>query len=72
MLKCRINKKRRMSWVRGSGTAREVLLEIAILIMVVYQGLMEKNPEVAKAFKNELLGVLLDPRSPVWKEEDHG
>ena len=28
----------------------------------------KENPEAAKGYKLHLLGLLLDPDSPVWKE----
>lgn len=71
MLKCHINKEKAKIWTKTSGTAHEIMVETACLIQVIYQAIREKNPEAAKEFKNKLLGVLLDPKTPVWKEPDH-
>lgn len=72
MIKCHINKQKDKVWTKSSGTAEEMMVEAALLIQLIYRGIRKKNPEAAKTFKNKLLGVLLDPRSPVWEEEDHG
>ena len=68
MLKCHIKKS---GWVRikTSGTAADLVPEVALVILEIFRAIHKKNPEAAKEFKNRLLGVLLDPRSPVWKED---
>lgn len=72
MIKCNINRKKGKVWVKNSGTAEEAMVETAALIQLIYQGIHEKNPKVAQVYKTKLLGVLLDPKTPVWKEPDHG
>lgn len=71
MLKCHVNKKKGHSWVKAKGTAQEVMVETAMLIQQTYQDIHQQNPEAAHGYKNNLLGTLLDPKSPVWKEESH-
>lgn len=71
MIKCHINRKKDMVWTKCNGTAEDMMAEAALLIQLMYRGIRKKNPAVAKAFKTALLAVLLDPRSPVWEEEDH-
>ena len=72
MLKCHIRRgKRGHQWVKTAGTADDIMVELSALISLIYQGINRKNPEAAKMFRNQLIGVLLDPTSPVWKEADH-
>ena len=71
MIKCNINRKKGKLWVKSSGTADEMVVETAFLIQLIYQGIQENNPEAAKEYKMLLLGLLLDPKTPVWKEPDH-
>ena len=72
MIKCHINRVKNKIWTKGTGTAQEMMVETAVLIKQLFQGICQENPEAAKDYKNKLLGVLLDPKSPVWKEPDHG
>ena len=55
--------------MKANGTSKEIMAETAALIAVVHQNLNNENPEAAKGYKNALIGVLLDPDSPVWKGE---
>lgn len=71
MLKCHVNKKKGHNWVKANGTAQELMVETAALIQQTYQAINEQNPEAARGYKNHLLGTLLDPKSPVWKEGNH-
>ena len=68
MLKCNI-KKGGMVRVKASGTAQDLMVETGTLIQEVYRNINQANPDAAKAYKLNLLGVLLDPESPVWKGE---
>lgn len=72
MIKCHIGKKKWRSKVKTKGTARDLVKETAMLISCIYKGIKEEYPDLAEAFKESLLAVLLHPQSPVWKEEDHG
>ena len=69
MLKCNINRAKRKVWVKGDGTAEDLMVELSTLIATLHNHIRKENPEAAKGFKNQLLGLLLDPKSPVWKEE---
>lgn len=72
MLKCHIRRgKRGHQWIKTAGTAEDLMVEVSTLISLIYLGINRKNPEAATGFKNSLIGVLLDPTSPVWKEADH-
>lgn len=68
MLKCNI-KKGGMVRVKASGTAQDIMVETCALIQVVYRDIKKQNPEAAKGYKNQLLVMLLDADSPVWKED---
>ena len=75
MIKCKITKCKRCR-ARCSGTQREITKETALLIHSIYLSFRKKKPELASAYKNELIILLLDPDSPVWKtietkEEKH-
>lgn len=69
MLKCNIDQKKDKIQVETSGTAQNMMVETAVLIQQVFQGINAQNPEAAKGYKSHLLGLLLDPESPVWEEE---
>lgn len=67
MLKCNV-KTGGIVWVKANGTADKLVPETAVVIQAVYRGIKKKNPDLAKEFKNRLIGLLLDPESPVWQE----
>lgn len=72
MIKCNVNKeKMRHTWVKVDGTPKQLMTELCFLICQIYRAIKRHYPEAAQEFKNNLLFMLLDPRSPVWKEEDH-
>lgn len=69
MIKCNIRKgKKGKVWVKATGTADDLTAETGALIQTVYQNIKAENTEAAKGYKLHLLGLLLDPKSPVWKE----
>lgn len=70
MLKCNV-KEGGMVFVKAKGPASNLVPEIAMVVQAVYRGILKKSPEAAKEFKNRLIGLLLDPASPVWKEGNH-
>lgn len=68
MIKCHI-KKSGIVLVRAKGTASELVPEVGEIILEIYRSIHKKSPEAAKQFRNRLIGLLLDPKSPVWEEE---
>lgn len=68
MIKCHI-KTNGMVRVKASGTADDLVPEVGMAIMLIYRSIRKKSPEAAKKFRNRLIGLLLDPKSPVWQEE---
>ena len=72
MLKCNINRKKNRVRVKAKGTAHDFMLETSCLIADIYKNLNAAAPDAAQGFKNALIGMLLDPKSPVWKEDNHG
>ena len=70
MIKCKIARNRCIK-VKTSGKIRDVMVETAFLIQTIYENAHQQNPEVAAFYKDNLLGLLLNPKSPVWKEPDH-
>ena len=68
MLKCHISRKKNHVRVKAKGTAQEMMVEAGTAIATVYRTIRKENPEAAEGFKNHLIGLLLDPKSPVWKE----
>ena len=65
MIKCKI--KNPKAKVTAKGTTKDLVTDTAVLIRVVYSELYEGNKELAEQYKNTLIAVLLDPKSPVWK-----
>lgn len=71
MLKCKI-KRNGYIRVKTTGTARDLTAETAVLIHEVYQNINQQNPEAASGYQLNLIGMLLDPGSHVWKVDGHG
>ena len=69
MLKCKIDKKNGRVYVRTKGDLTTIAVEALALFKEIHRGIERQNPEAAKEFKNMVIGAMLDPRSPVWKEE---
>jgi hypothetical protein len=57
-----------MCRVKATGTEQDLMVETAALIQELYKGISQENTTAAKWYKNNLIGLLLDPKSPVWKE----
>lgn len=70
MLKCNIKKGGTIR-VKASGTAQDLMVETCALIQEIYRNINQANPDAANGYKRHLLGMLLNPDSPVWKGEDH-
>lgn len=68
MLKCNIDKQKQKVRIKAKGTPHDLMVEATVMIRDIYHHIHEQAPEAAQAFKNGLLGTLLDPESPVWKE----
>ncbi|MGN0998674.1 MAG: hypothetical protein ACI4PO_03905 [Faecousia sp.] len=64
MLKAHI-KNTGKSYVKCKATPERLAIETALVIKTVYSSINETSPEAAKEFKNHLIGLLLDPQSPV-------
>lgn len=71
MLKCNINSKGLgLAKVRAKGSADSLVPEAGMVVKMIHNNIHRENPEAAKTFKNRLIGLLLDPKSPVWDVED--
>lgn len=70
MIKCNINRKRNKIQVKAGGTGYDISLETMAFIGQVFRGINKENPEAGTAFKKSIIAGLLDPNSPVWKEEE--
>ena len=68
MLKCNIKRGGNIR-VKATGTAQDLMVETAAAIKEVYNGINKTSQEAAKEYKLRLIGLLLDPDSPVWKGE---
>lgn len=73
MLKCHIVRGKK-AWVKAAGTAEDLMVETGALIKQIHNNIEQASPEAAAGYKSHLLGLLLDPNSPVWKKEEttHG
>lgn len=69
MLKCNINLKHGKVWVKAGGDGYDISLETMALIRNVFNGIRKQNPAAGTAFKKSIISGVLDPNSPVWKEE---
>lgn len=72
MIKCRIDKEKDIVRIKTKGTGETINAELFFLIQQIYRGIRRQNESAAETFRIATIGVLLDPNSPVWKEEDHG
>ena len=70
MLKCKIDKKTGRIYVKTKGDLTTIAVEALVLLKRLHCGIERQNPEAAKEFKNVVIGTMLDPRSPVWKETE--
>ena len=71
MIKCNIKRGGNIR-VKASGTPHDLMLETGFLIQDIFRNIYQQSPEAAMEYKAWLLGVLLHPKTPVWKELDHG
>lgn len=69
MLKCRI-KRGGTVWVSAKGTCYDLRTETLFLIQQVYRNIKDQNPEAAEQYRTSIIGCLLDPKSPVWNEQE--
>lgn len=67
MIKCHIRRGGTVK-IRATGTGEDLVPETLLLIQQVYRGIKKVNPEVAEKYKTTIIGSLLDPNSPVWRE----
>lgn len=72
MIKCRIDKEKDIVRIKTKGTGETINTELFFLIQQIYRGIRSQNESAAEFFRTTTIGVLLDPNSPVWKEEYHG
>lgn len=68
MLKCNIKRGGNVR-VKASGTSRDLMVETSTAIKEVYNGIKKHSPVAAAEYRKNLIGLLLDPASPVWKEK---
>lgn len=69
MIKCKMKcNGRGYVKVQTYGGLGDLVIETAALVSQIYDGIERQNPEAAKVYKNTLIGMLLDPKSPVFKD----
>lgn len=69
MLKCKIDKAKGPVYLKTKGDLATITVEFLALFRQLHYGIAQQNPEAAKEFRNTVIGAMLDPRSPLWKEE---
>lgn len=69
MLECKIDKKTGRIRVHTKGDLSTITTEVLALFKEIHRGIEQQNQEAAKEFKHTVIGAMLDPSSPVWKEE---
>ena len=71
MLKVDCNGKKMV--VAASGDLKEITANIAHVISDLYSHIYIHDPGAAEAFRVAMVGIITDPRSPVWdRNGDHG
>ena len=68
MLKCNIKKGCTIK-IKATGNAEDLTVETGMVVQQIYRNIRQQNPEAAEGYKLTLIGLLLDPKSPVWKGE---
>ena len=71
MIECKINKKSGTVRVKTKGEGYDISLETLAFIGELFRGINRKNPAAGEAFKKTIIAGVLDPNSPVFKEETH-
>ena len=69
MIKCKIDRAKGPVQIKTKGDLRTITVEVLALFKEIHHGIQQQNPEAAREFKNNVIGAMLDPRSPLWKEE---
>lgn len=72
MLKCKIKKGSRIR-VEAKGNGADLVAETGVMVQEIYRGIKRENPEAAQQYRLSVIGLLLDPKSPVWSDQgvDH-
>ena len=68
MIKCNI-KRRGTIMVSAKGTVDEIIPETLLIIQQLYLFIKKQNPAAAEQFRRAIIGTMLDPNSPMWKED---
>ena len=71
MIKCKVTRGRAVK-MKARGSVLDLAVELLSLIMTAHMSINDQSEEVAKEFKRTILGVLLHPDSPIWKEDVAG
>lgn len=69
MLKCKIDRAKGTVNVSTKGDLSAITVEVLALFKELHRGIAQQNPDAAREFKNTVIGAMLDPGSPLWKEE---
>ena len=69
MLKCKIDRAKGPVRVQAKGDLNTITVEVLALFKEVHKNIAQQNPGAAKEFRNTVIGAMLDPSSPLWKEE---
>lgn len=69
MLKCKVNKKKKRVRVKACGDMHTIVVEVLALFKTIHRAIEQKNPEDAQNFRNMVTAAMLDPASPLWKED---
>ena len=69
MLKCKVNKKKKRVRVKARGDVHAITVELLALFKTINLAVEKKNPEAAEYFRNTVTAAMLDPASPIWKED---
>lgn len=69
MIKCHINRKKRVVRATVKGNINDITVETLGIIQMVFSGIAKDNSEAGKIFKKSIIGGVLDPKSPVWEWE---
>lgn len=71
MIKCNIDKKRKIVKVQAGGEGYDICIETLAFIGEVYRGINRQNIAAGEAFRKTIIDGVLNPNSPVFKDTEN-
>ena len=69
MLKINVNDSQNVTKIEATGTFGDIMAELSFVIHDIHNSMHQHDPAMARVFRQEMIVVLTDPESPIWKTE---